>query len=160
MLYRFKRLAPFMLTVMLAAVLAACAPAQSTQAPAATEAVSQAVPPTEAPAQASAPTAAAVATEASPATAISYAKDVQPIFDQNCVTCHGDADGKGGLSLKTYDGLMKGSDRGQVIIPGEIAKSSLVQAVMTGDMPRRASKLSQSAIDTISAWVAAGAQNN
>ena len=87
--------------------------------------------------------------------------DVQPIFDQSCVKCHGGSDGKkGGLSLKTYDDLMKGGEDGQVIVPGDAANSMLVQAIEAGKMPKRAPKLPQAQIDTIAAWVNAGAENN
>ena len=86
---------------------------------------------------------------------------MQPIFEQSCVKCHGGSDGKkGGLSLKTYDDLMKGGEDGQVIAPGDAANSMLVQAIAAGKMPKRAAKLSQDKIDMIAAWVAAGAQNN
>ena len=86
---------------------------------------------------------------------------MQPIFEQSCVKCHGGSDGKkGGLSLKTYDDLMKGGEDGQVIAPGDAANSMLVQAIEAGKMPKRAAKLPQAQIDTIAAWVAAGAQNN
>jgi mono/diheme cytochrome c family protein len=86
---------------------------------------------------------------------------VQPIFDQNCVKCHGGSNGvKGGLTLKSYDDLTKGGKDGQVINPGDPANSMLVQAIVEGKMPKQAAKLPQAQIDTISAWVAAGAQNN
>ena len=75
--------------------------------------------------------------------------------------CHGGSDGKkGGLSLKTFDDLMQGGEDGQVIAPGDAANSMLVQAIEAGKMPKRAAKLSQDKIDTIAAWVAAGALND
>ena len=108
---------------------------------------------TEAPKATEAPAATEVPA-AAPA-AISYAKDVQPIFEQSCVKCHGGSDGKkGGLSLKTYDDLMQGGKDGQVIVPGDAANSMLVQAIAEGKMPKRAAKLPQAQIDTIAAWVA------
>jgi hypothetical protein len=116
-----------LLTFALVAVLAACAPAapvQPAQAPAA-PAASQAPAATQASAATEAPKAtdALAATQAPAATeapaaapaAVSFVKDVQPIFEQNCVKCHGGSDGvKGGLSLKTYDDMMKGGKDGQV----------------------------------------------
>ena len=63
---------------------------------------------------------------------------------------------KGGLSLKTYDDLMKGGKDGQVIAPGDAANSMLVQSIAEGKMPKRGTKLPQATIDTIAAWVAAG----
>jgi len=173
MIRKSAKLSALLLTIALVSVLAACAPAapaqpaQAPAAPAATKAlaVTEAPAPTQAPAATEAPAAtqAPAATEAPAAApaAVSYAKDVQPIFDQNCVKCHGGSDGKkGGLSLKTYDDLMQGGKDGQVIAPGDAANSMLVQAIAAGKMPKRAAKLPQTQIDTIAAWVAAGAQNN
>jgi len=36
---------------------------------------------------------------------VSYALDIQPLFNQDCLLCHG---GAGGLGLETYDALMAG----------------------------------------------------
>lgn len=172
MFSRFKRLSPLVALMILTAALAACAPTAPgqptqapaanpapTQAPAATEVVTEAA--TQAPAPTDAPTTAPAVTEAAAPAAVSFAKDVQPILEQSCVKCHGGSDGKkGGLSLKTYDDLMQGGENGKIVTPGDAANSSLVEAIASGKMPKRASKLAQSAIDTISAWVAAGAPNN
>ena len=180
----------FALVAVLAAC-APAAPAQPAQAPVATEApkateapvATEAPKATEAPVATEAPkaTEAPVATEAPAATqvpaateapaatevpavapaAVSFVKDVQPIFEQNCVKCHGGSDGiKGGLSLKTYADLMKGGKDGEVIAPGDAANSMLVQAITAGKMPKRGTKLAQEKIDMIAAWVTAGAQNN
>ena len=179
MIRKSAKLGALLLTIALVSLLAACAPAtpaQPTQAPAAVAptaapAATNAPAPTQAPAATSAPAAtqAPAATDAPAATqapaaapaAVSYANDVQPIFDQNCVKCHGGSDGtKGGLSLKNYGDLMNGGQDGQVIAPGDAANSMLVQAIAAGKMPKRAAKLPQAQIDTIAAWVTAGAQNN
>ena len=48
---------------------------------------------------------------------VSYSTDVQPIFNANCITCHG---GSGGLFLTSYANLMAGtSAHGPVITPGD-----------------------------------------
>ena len=62
--------------------------------------------------------------------------------------------------LKSYADMMKGGQDGAVINPGDAANSMLVQSIAAGKMPKRGTKLPQAQIDTISAWVAAGAQNN
>jgi mono/diheme cytochrome c family protein len=155
---KFSVLLSILALVMVLAACAPAAPAQPTQAPSA-PAATEAPVATEAPAATQAP--AATEAPAPAASAVSYATDVQPIFDQNCVKCHGGSDGKkGGLSLKSYDDLMKGGQDGQVIVPGDAANSMLVQAIAEGKMPKRAPKLPQAQIDTIAAWVNAGAENN
>jgi len=118
-------------------------------------------PPTAAPS----PTPAAIA--ATPTTApavtggaISYSRDVQPIFNQICVKCHGGEETKEGLSLKSYAEVMAGSDNGPVIAPGDAANSFLIQQVLNGKMPKKGPKLLPAQIRTLSDWVAAGAPNN
>jgi uncharacterized membrane protein/mono/diheme cytochrome c family protein len=58
-----------------------------------------------------------------------YVKHINPIFDANCVTCHGDGKIKGGLRLDTYELLMKGGKDGPVIVAGEPEKSLLLERV-------------------------------
>jgi mono/diheme cytochrome c family protein len=106
---------------------------------------------------AAAPTATKAA--AQPA-AVSFAKDVLPIFEQNCVKCHGGDKTEAALVLKSHAQVMKGSENGEVIKPGDAANSFLVQQIVNGKMPKRANKLPQAQIDAITAWVNAGAPNN
>jgi hypothetical protein len=171
--------------MILAAILAACSAAPAppagapaaTQAPAATEAPAATTAPTEAPAAATqapaateAPAATAVPTDvpapteaaaAPAAAAVSFSKDVMPVFEQSCIKCHGGSDGtKGDLDLTSYDNLMAGGKDGQVVSPGDAANSMLVKLMDQGKMPRRQPRLPQETIDMIAAWVNQGAQNN
>lgn len=162
-------------------------PTEAPAAPAATEAPT-AIPPTEAPTAApateaptaapatEAPTAApteaptAAPTEAPtaapteallPATAtVSFSQDILPLFNASCLKCHGGDDTKEGLSLKTYEDLMKGSVNGPVIVPGDPAASELVTQVARGKMPKRAAAWPEAQVKLLSDWVAAGAPNN
>jgi len=188
MSFRLSKLKPLLPVIAISLLLAACGPAPAqpvnaapaTQAPAAAPtattapAATASLAPTQAPAATQAPTLTqAPAPTQAPATqptatqaaagsaAVSYAKDVQPIFDKSCVKCHGGSNGvQSGLSLASYADLMKGGQDGAVVIPGDAANSMLVQMIVSGKMPKRALKLPQAEIDTISAWVAAGAKNN
>jgi uncharacterized membrane protein/mono/diheme cytochrome c family protein len=58
-----------------------------------------------------------------------YAKNIQPIFDANCVTCHGETKSKGELRLDSYELLMKGGKDGLVIAPGHPETSLLLERV-------------------------------
>jgi mono/diheme cytochrome c family protein len=91
---------------------------------------------------------------------ISFARDVQPIFNQICVKCHGGEEVKEGLSLKTYAEIMQGSDNGAVIAPGDPANSLLVDMIQKGKMPKRGPRLLPKQIQAIVDWVTAGAQDN
>lgn len=92
--------------------------------------------------------------------AVSYSRDVQPIFNQICVKCHGGEETKEGLSLKSYAEVMAGSNNGTVITPGDVVNSFLIEQVVSGEMPKRGPKLLPAQIRTLSDWVAAGAPNN
>ncbi len=114
------------------------------------------VPPTAAPTEA--PTAAP--TQAPAAATVSFAKDILPLFEQSCLKCHGGDDTKEGLSVKTYEDLMKGSVNGPVIVPGDPAASELVTQVARGKMPKRAPAWPENQVKLLSDWVAAGALKN
>ena len=72
--------------------------------------------------------APAVAAKAVPDQVV-YADIVAPILERRCVQCHKDGKNKGGVRMDTYELLMKGSKKGPIIIPGDPAKSQLVQLV-------------------------------
>src|SRR4051794_32965165 len=56
---------------------------------------------------------------------VDFAKDVKPILESTCIRCHGPDKTKGKLRLDSREGLMKGSENGQVIVPGKPAESKL-----------------------------------
>ena len=61
-----------------------------------------------------------------------FAEVVQPMLNQYCVGCHGPEKQKAGLRLDSLEGMKKGA-HGPVFVPGDSAKSLLIQ-VMT--LPR------------------------
>ena len=46
---------------------------------------------------------------ASTKTGLTYATDIKPIFDANCVKCHSGDQPKAHLNLDTLEGILKGS---------------------------------------------------
>ena len=125
------------------------------------------VAPTQAEIQLTAvPTEANVATDTTtsateaPATGVSFANDVMPIFAASCNDCHGGKQTKAGLDLTTHESVMAGSFNGGVITTGNSADSLLVQLVTDGEMPKRGSDLTAEQIQIIRDWVDAGALNN
>lgn len=96
----------------------------------------------------------------------SFAEDIMPIFQESCVSCHGELDENGfpyteaGLSLMTYEDMMKGSEFGSVIEPGNPDDSYLLEMVANGDMPDEGDPLTVEQIELIRSWIAAGAQDN
>ena len=59
-----------------------------------------------------------------------FAGAVQPVLEQNCVTCHGPDKSKGGLRLDSLQALLHGSKDGAVIVPGKAADSSLLKRLL------------------------------
>jgi len=91
---------------------------------------------------------------------VSYAAQVQPLFDRLCVKCHGGEKTEEGLVLKSYAEVLAGSDNGPVVVPGDTVNSLLVDLVTQGKMPKRGPRLLPAELRLITDWVAQGAQNN
>jgi mono/diheme cytochrome c family protein len=88
---------------------------------------------------------------------VNYQDHVLPIFEQHCGECHGADDPEEGLELTRYRTALVGSENGPVIVPGEPENSYLVDQIVEGKMPKRGDPLPQEQIDTIIAWIEAGA---
>jgi cytochrome c len=93
-----------------------------------------------------------------------YTTKVQPIFQANCYKCHGGMNHRGGLSIQTRAGMLKGGHEGPVLVPGDPAKSLLVRLIRhegpANDpmpMPPKQPKISDADIATVEQWVRAGA---
>ena len=99
-------------------------------------------------------------TGAAPASEVSYARDVRPILESRCASCHMGEFVSAGLDMNTYDSLMQGSDNGPVIDPGDAKHSLLIEKVTEGKMPKRGPKLTPAQIQIITNWIDAGAPNN
>ena len=59
---------------------------------------------------------------------VTFAKDIRPLLEAACVRCHGDEKQKAELRLDSLEAVLKGSENGKVVIPGDSAKSLLVIA--------------------------------
>ncbi|MEZ4860505.1 MAG: c-type cytochrome domain-containing protein [Caldilineaceae bacterium] len=91
---------------------------------------------------------------------VSFQADVLPIFTQYCSKCHGSDEPEEGLELTSYQKVMVGSVYGKVIEPGDVENSYLAKMITSGKMPKKGGPLSQLQIDTILAWIKAGAPDN
>ena len=99
---------------------------------------------------------------------VSFKEDVFPILQQRCVECHqpgGVGYEKSGLDMTTYEGLMKGTKYGPMIIPGNVIESNLLAMIDRKTspklwMPHGKKQLSRCQRQDIRSWVAQGALNN
>jgi len=101
---------------------------------------------------------------------VSYAADVQPLFDANCVGCHG-AGGNGGLDLRTGQsraalvGVTSPTYGAVRVVAGDPDASVLYDKLTGGGvygqpMPPSGTPLPPAALETIRRWIADGAPDN
>src|SRR5262249_52344760 len=62
-----------------------------------------------------------------------FESKVRPVLVQQCFSCHGEKRQQAGLRLDGQQALLKGSDNGRVIVPGDPDKSTLVKAIRYTD---------------------------
>lgn len=104
-------------------------------------------------------------------TTYSFSTDIQPIFDSNCMSCHG-AGAEGGLSLSagsSYCNLYKVTSSGyspSLRVDPENSTGSVLYGKVSGtggwgaQMPYGNPALSDSDISIIKTWIDEGAINN
>ena len=99
---------------------------------------------------------------------VSYKLDVKPILQNRCVECH-EPGGQGyeasGLDLTSYEGLMKGTKYGPVIVSGDPLTSNLLvlvegRASPQLRMPHGHRPLLKLQTEIIRAWIKQGAKDN
>ena len=98
----------------------------------------------------------------------SFAEDVLPIFRGRCFACHAPgAEGQqaSGLDLTTYDGVMKGTKHGPMVVARDPDGSNLMwlldwRGSPQTRMPHGSKKLSTCDRDAIRSWIREGAKNN
>lgn len=100
---------------------------------------------------------------------VSYKLDVQPILTTRCGECHTPPSGQGyvasGLDLSSYQGLMKGTKHGAIVIPGDPLRSNLLvlvegKAAPEIRMPHGQRPLLKYQILTLRDWIKQGAKDN
>ncbi len=90
---------------------------------------------------------------------VDFEKDVQPILEQKCHSCHGEAAQQSGLRLDKRQNALRGGDYGPVMIEGKSAESKLIKRLVGGDgglqMPPTGA-LSDEEIGILRAWIDQG----
>ena len=104
-------------------------------------------------AQAPAPTPA-------PSVSVSFSKDILPVIEANCLTCHGSSAQLGRLDLRTRESALAGGARGAALVPGNAEQSRLYRYVAGLEsirMPMSADPLAPSQIAAFKTWIDQGA---
>jgi mono/diheme cytochrome c family protein len=95
-------------------------------------------------------------------TKVDFAKDIQPIFQQSCIKCHGPEKQKGDLRLDSKAAAMKGGKDGPAIVAGQADKSDLYRRITLAPgsddiMPSKGDLLTKAQTDLIKDWINQGA---
>jgi mono/diheme cytochrome c family protein len=97
--------------------------------------------------------------------AVDYARDIQPLFAEYCLECHGPDKAKGGLVLTSRDAVLKELESGDhAVVPGDVTKSTLITRLFSTDddemmPPKKKEKRPKPAeIELMKQWVASGAE--
>jgi mono/diheme cytochrome c family protein len=100
----------------------------------------------------------AVAAEVVP----SYTKDIKPLMERYCVSCHKPGKAKGRLDVSTFQAIMKGGKK-KAVVPGK-PDASWLQLTMEGRRPvmppRKEKQMKAQEIALVRAWILAGARND
>lgn len=96
------------------------------------------------------------------ATEIDFVRDVRPILQKHCYSCHGATKQKSGLRLDVRSAAFTGGDGyGPSLVAGKATESPLIELVSSDDdssrMPPEGPPLSAAEIRTLTRWVDAGA---
>ncbi len=94
--------------------------------------------------------------------AVDYEQEIKPIFEENCLDCHGPDKQKAKLRVDQRALLLRGGDSGLAsIVPGEVEKSHLLDLVKGTDpdeiMPPKGERLSSVQTDLLEKWIEEGA---
>jgi uncharacterized protein DUF1553/uncharacterized protein DUF1549/cytochrome c len=91
---------------------------------------------------------------------VSFSKDILPIFQASCWTCHGATVQSSGLDLRTRESAMKGGEHGVVLAPGKAESSRLYRLVAGLEQPRMPmnGKLTPDQVEIFKLWIDQGAQ--
>ncbi len=94
---------------------------------------------------------------------VDFARDIQPILEARCLSCHGPEMQESGFRVDVRDRLLQGGDSGTpAVVPKQVAKSLLIERVTAADpdllMPPEGKPLTRAEIVALKAWVASGAK--
>ena len=95
--------------------------------------------------------------------AVDFKKDIKPLLESRCVSCHSSSKQKGNLNLSSLLASTKGGDSGPAIIPNNTDESLLLERISLPHddeeiMPPKGSPLNSEEIALFEEWIENGAQ--
>jgi mono/diheme cytochrome c family protein len=94
---------------------------------------------------------------------VDFAKQIKPLLQKYCVSCHGPEMVESGFRTDFGSLMFEGGDRGAALVPGDASKS-LIYQVLVGEgvvaqMPFELPKLSDEQIALVKTWIDQGAKS-
>ena len=94
---------------------------------------------------------------------IEFTRDIRPILDKHCTSCHQPASKQSDLDLTTYAGFRAGGRRGPAFVPGSPEQSLIIQfitAAIRPSMPMGQPPLAATDVSSIREWISSGAEDD
>jgi WD40 repeat protein len=94
---------------------------------------------------------------------IEFTRDIRPILDKHCTSCHQSASKQSDLDLTTYARFQAGGRRGPAFVPGSPEQSLVIQfitATLKPSMPFGQPALTTTEVSTIRDWITLGAKDD
>jgi hypothetical protein len=92
-----------------------------------------------------------------PSVALKFEKDILPIFQSKCISCHGGLSKKGGLELRSLATITRGGNSGPGMKPGKPDDSPVWQSIKANEMPpSNKPQLTADEKQLILKWIAGG----
>lgn len=89
-----------------------------------------------------------------------FEKNVRPVLAERCYECHGEHKHQNGLRLDSRAAVIRGSDYGKVVEPGNPSASKLIKAINHAagveSMPKKGDKLPAPQIAALEKWISMG----
>ena len=93
---------------------------------------------------------------------VNFTRDIKPILEVHCLSCHGAEKPKGGLRFTTRAKAIEGGDEGTSLVPGKPAESPLyTTTILPADhdlaMPPKGERLLKEQTELLRLWIEQGA---
>lgn len=92
---------------------------------------------------------------------VDFQRDIWPLFQQHCLSCHGPQQAKGDLRLDTVQGARRGGHSGNPLLAGPRQESEIYLRIASDSeayrMPRDNPPLAPEEVERIGRWLDAGA---